>query len=313
MRRLVPLLLCLLLLSSCAARSPLSPVTAPEDVTIPAPQSPATTQETATLWFRFDQEPLLAPEERSLDLSPTKAYELTLLEALLAGPSASASELQGLFPQGTRVLATTRQGRTLFVTLSRQIMNRYPDETEGVDTAESRLRRLLAMQSIAATVTENCDVDTVIVLVEQSDAVTDSLRLKESYYLTGSDAPAAPLKRDESLLLTPTTTLSTILQCWQDRDFARLYRYVARTDAATGQQRPQEAEFIAQMEGLPHLTQWAVSGGSVSGDRATLSALMHCADGGTASETAGVFRLMRERGLWKIEYSQLSSRKEAAP
>ena len=102
---------------------------------------------------------LLAAERRTVSRLPNEPYETALLRLLLEGPSLDAPALRGLFPAGTRVISTSRQGEMLFVTLSYQLMNGYSDEPSNwrSDTAwaqEVPLRRRLAMQAIAATVTE---------------------------------------------------------------------------------------------------------------------------------------------------------------
>ncbi len=307
MRRALMLLLLCLLLTGCTAQLPVST----EDEAVPAPvaEEALIGQEAATLWFRFEQEPYLAPEMQVIATSPTEPYETSLLRALTAGPSASQTELGGLFPDGVQVMNTYRQGRRLFVTLTRHIMNPYPDERGGYGP-DATLRRELAMQGIAATVTENCDVDEVIILVEQSGQVTDSLRLRQQYYLTGEEGLAAPLKRDESLLLTPATALNTMLQCWSERDFARLYRYAA------WQNRPSEAEFVDRMASLPHLAVWAAQPGNVSADgrQATFAVDATLLDGGRMTHLSGaIFRLTRDRGLWRIPVNQLFGREEDMP
>ena len=320
------LLLSCLLLIGCVPHDPLADiVSASMDVTIPAPSDDQAIHDrsAATLWFRFGTEGLLAPETRMLELSPTAPYELTLLQALVGGPAASSLELQGLYPPGTRVVSTYRQGRLLFVTRSRQIMNNWADEPDGAVpdgewAGEIRLRRLLGMQAIAATITENCDVDQVVVLVAQGSELTGSMRLRESYYRTGApdSALAAPLTRNEALLLTPHTTLQLILQCWAERDWQRLYPFVARTDPADGAARPGYADFAAAMNALPHLTQSRFSGGSVTPDGLyaafTLEAEL-LQDGHAASLTGAVIRLYRERGIWRIGLSQLTDREVNTP
>ena len=327
MRRIL-LLMCLLpclLLCSCAARDPIADMASTAtDITVPAPDAAATLprERTATLWFRFGTEPLLAPETRELEVSPTAPFEQTLLQALTAGPAASSTELTALFPSGTRVLATHRQGRTLFVTLSRQIMNDFPDEpdnwaAQAAWAEEVPLRRRLAMQALAATATENCDVDQVVVLVEQTERGATSLRLLESYYRTGADASAlaAPLTREENALLTAQNTLRILLDCWQSQDWPRLYQWLARTDASTGAPRPGYEAFAAQMAALPALTAWEISGGSVSADGQSAVfavALTRLVDG-QALEAPATLRLHRERGIWRISLSQLTEREGDLP
>lgn len=320
MRRLLPLLLMCLMLCACS-RDPLSPMAdpAPADVPVPAVEDMPAEDHQAVLWFRFGAEPYLAAETRSIPLTQTQSYPLALLTALLEGPSASATELNEVFPQGTRVLSVTQSGKTMFVTLSRHILNGYADEpadwrSHPAWAAEVPLRRQLAMQSIVATLTENCPVDQVIILVEQSGAATDSLRLRTGYYtLDGDTSLADPLLRDESLLLTPARTAEVILQCWQEADWARLYLYVARTDPVTGAQRPSESDFAAAMSASPRLMQASAQGGSITGSSAIFTVSGAWLSGGAEQPFSGMtLRLVQEKGLWRVGISQLTGR-EALP
>lgn len=319
MRKLLPLLLCCLLLTGCT-RDPLAPManlsTAAE---IPAPvvaELPAS-RDQATLWFRFGEEPLLASEAREIAFSQTESYALSLLRALIEGPSAAATELGGLFPQGTQVISATQSGRVMFITLSRHIMNGYADEPANWRdqprwAAEVPLRRQLTMQSIAATLTENCAVDTVVILVEQTEPATDSLRLRQSYYtLDGDMTLAEPLIRDEDMLLSPVRTAEVILQCWQESDFTRLYRYIAHTDPGTGTARPDEAAFMEAMADESHLLHASVKGGSVSADGQTAMFTVSGAwlvDGAEQPFTGMTLRLTREKGVWRVGLTQLTGR-----
>ena len=270
MKKLIILLLALLL-TGCAAH-PLSGAVdpLPPDVEAPQPNAPdmLVSPDAVTLWFRYADEPLLAPETRVLAFSPDQPMEYTLVSALLAGPDIQSTELTGLFPAGTRLLSTVRQGRTLFVTLSRDIMDSYPDEPQLWQdnpywAAEMPLRRRLCMQSLIATVTENCDVDAVQVLLEQQGEVTDSLRLRQRYYLDAADEKqlADPLSRDDSLLLSPGTAMTTILTLWQQRDWPRLERYVA----ANG-----EGALADLLDTLPGLMDFTLSGPTLTSRAAPL-------------------------------------------
>lgn len=319
MRRalLMLLLLCALLMTACS-RDPVSNMAAGQPVAdLPSPVESALPQEErlAMLWFRFGSEPLLASEAREIAASPDDA--LMLLQTLLAGPGAASAELANPFPQGTRVLSVSQSGRIMFVTLSRHIMNGYADEPDNWQNdpwwaAEVPLRRQLAMQSIAATVTENCDADAVVILVEQAGEVTDSLRLRQHYYtLDGDMTLAAPLTRDESLLLTPARTAQVILQVWQESNWARLYLYTARTDPATGALRPDEDGFAQQMAQEKRLVRWHCEGGSISADGRTAVFTVSGAwlqDGAEQSFTGLPLKLTLEKGVWRIGLSQLAGR-----
>lgn len=316
MKRLLVLLMMLFLgLSGCTTLSdPLSEAAAPlSDMhsELPAPIAPQTlrSQETVTLYFRYLDEPYLAPESREISLAPDQTRETALLSALFAGPDVQSPELISVFPSGVKALSTVRQGRTLFVTLSASIMNPWPDEpadwqADPYWAQEAPLRRRLAMQSLIATITENCDVDTVQVLVEQSGYVTDSLRLRERFYLTTDDASllAEPLRRDDSLLLTPGNTLQVILTLWQTRDWTRLQRYLALNASA-------------DLTSLPHLTDFSFTGGAISpdGQTATFTLDATLRSGGTESAFTGrILRLRREAGLWRISPDQLTGWMEDA-
>lgn len=321
-RALLLLLLCGLMLTSCS-RDPVSHMAENQSGgSIPAPAASELPRkkELSTLWFRFGSEPFLAAEAREISTASPSDTAYALLQALLAGPGA-ASDLGALFPQGTRVIAVSQSGRIMFVTLSRHIMNGYADEPDNWRddprwAIEVPLRRTLAMQSIVATLTDNCDVDTVVILVEQTETVTDSLRLRQHYYtLDGDMTLAAPLLRDESLLLSPARTAQIILQAWQESDWARLYRYIARTDPATAALRPAEDEFIQQMAALPHLIRCTAEGGSLSADGRTAVFTLSGAwlVNGTEQPFTGLpFKLTLEKGIWRVGLSQLLGR-EALP
>ena len=312
------LLLCCLLLSGCT-RDPLAPIAAPSVNSIPAPVVSGLPEQSdlATLWFRYGAEPLLAPETRVITHSRAEGHALAIMQALIDGPGASSNGLDGLFPQGTQVISCTQSGDIMFVMLSKHIMNGYADEPaawrdDPYWAAEVPLRRELAMQSIAATLTENCTVDTVVILVEHSGS--DTLRLRQSYYMEDSDALAEPLTRNESLLLSPARTAEVILQCWQEGDFARLYHYVAAIDPAVGISRPEESEFLTLMADMPRLLHARAEGGSVSldGKTAVFTVSGVWLDEGNETPFNGmVLRLTREQGVWRISLSQL--RREALP
>ncbi len=315
---LLPLLLCCLLLAGCT-RDPLSPIAAPSANDIPSPVVTGLPEQSdlATLWFRYGTEPLLAPETRVITHSRAEGHALAILQALIAGPGATANGLGSLFPQGTQVISCTQSGNIMFVMLSKHIMNGYADEpaswrSDPYWAAEVPLRRELAMQSIAATLTENCSVDSVVILMEHSGS--DTLRLRQSYYMEDTDALAEPLYRDESLLLTPARTAEVILQCWQEGDFARLYRYVAATDPATGTACPEAGDFLALMTDMPRLLHARAEGGSVSMEGNTAVFTVSGAwleEGHELPFTGMVLRLTRKQGIWRVGLSQL--RREALP
>lgn len=311
--RLIGLLLGCLLLAGCAA-DPISSMSSPSETNLPAPvvENLPAAQDEVVLWFRYGQEGLLAPEYRVLDVARTESLAQPLINALLVGPSAASVELRGLFPQGTQLVSLSQTKGTIFVTLSNHILSPYPDEPAAWQAdpywaVEAPVRRKLAMQSIVATLTENCAADSVIILVAEDKASAGSLRLKESYYLNGREVVAPPLTRDESLLLTPLRTAEVILRCWQETDWVHLHRYLARTDPATGESRPDEGDLPALLSDLPRLVRFDVKGGSISGSQAMFTVSGAYLDGTAEVPFTGrILRLTYERGLWRMGLSQLT-------
>ena len=315
-KMLMLLLVCMFVLTGCTTTLSLNGSTATQvpgvQSRLPQAQAPSSLdgRETATLYFRYQDEPFLAPETRIITTSPSRAYETTLLTALLSGPGSHSTELTALFPAGTQVLSTVTQGRTLFVTLSREILSGYPDDA-SVTPQEQQLRRQLCMQSIVATITENCDIDQVQILVEQTGNATGSLRLQESYFMADpqSTALVGTMSRDESLLLSPGSTMELICHLWRSRDWQRLYQYIALRDPSTGVERVNYRDFVTAMENLPMLSAYEISGGSVTQDGTLATYSLSATTLKASRETTHqgcILRLCREGGIWRITLSQLT-------
>ena len=335
MKRLRLTLLLLLLMMTLTACTPsgnsmeaLSVTAAPQEDEIPRADGDdaAATDTSALIWYRYGDEPMLAAERRTVSRLPNEPYETALLRLLLEGPSLNAPALRGLFPAGTRVISTSRQGEMLFVTLSYQLMNGYSDEPSNwrSDTAwaqEVPLRRRLAMQAIAACVVLEILIpyltaSIIAVCVHEDLAVGIHSQLRQKYYTLNAadDALADPLRRDESLLLTASGTMRTILTCIQQRDIRRLYRYLALSDPDTGEARMEYEAFASKWTEYPALTAFDFSGGSASGTRAVFTVSgTRLADGVSQKFTGRSVHLMKTGGLWCISMSQLTAIVEETP
>ena len=269
----------------------------------------------ATVWFRFLNTPYLAPEDRAIVRTSGQSFETALLETLFSGPGTQHPELGGLFPEGVRVRSAVLQGRTLLVTVSAEFTGRLRDEP--VDWQENTawrvevpLRRRLAMQALVATVTENCDADEVLVLVEQPGDGTPQ-RLRQNWFEDDSedDVLARPQRRDDALLLTPMGTARVIAELYTVRDWERLYRFVSGADPAAGDSAGYRS-FVAAMEAGPDLVSAWCSGCNVTLDGQEATATVNLAwtgpDGTERRTDARVFRMQRENGVWKIGMDQLT-------
>lgn len=264
-----------------------------------------TDQVTVTLYFRYLEEPMLAGEQRVLTVPRDQSVELAIVRALVEGPSAGHSELKRLLPPTATVESVTSRDELLFVTFDAGLLTDDIPADWAQDAhwqSEAPIQRRLAMQSIAASLTERFPYTGIQILVHRADQVQTDLRLQNSYFLTGADGLSEPIPREEEALLTPHNTVVAILTAWQEHDLTRLYRYIA--DAG----RPPFATVAEAFAALPSLTQSVVSAGSVAADgqSAVVTVSLRTLRGGAQGATDGYpLLLTRENGVWKVDYARL--------
>ncbi len=261
----------------------------------------------ATLYFRYLDEPMLAGESRVLTVRRDQRPEQAIIEALIAGPSAGNADLRRLIPSDVEVESISSREQVLFVTLSHEFLEDGVPENWAENTAwkeEAPLLRKLITQSIAASVTESYPYTGVQLLVQRTGGAQESLRLSNEYYLDGSMGLSEPIARDEALLLTPLTTTKTILEDWAQKNFERMYKYM------TQEGKPSYSAFVEMLNEAPSAEIIAMSGGSVYADGQTavvtvyLRLLYQDAD---AKLISYPLQLIRENGIWKMEYARLSA------
>lgn len=314
---LLALLTLSLLLTSCASllpdpvRDAVGTLSPEEEAVFPAAQAPesAAARREVTLYFRYGDQPYLAPEIRTVTIAADQSLEMVLLQELSKGPGSRSTQLTAALPEGCGFIAAVSQERTLFVTLGSSILKGWTDEPADWTASaywqvEAPLRRQLCVQSIVATLTENCDYDQVQFLVEQTNVLRDSLRLRQSWFLDGADDTVLsdPIPRQEELLLSPGNTLRALLDAWKSRDAALLYGYLT--------QRPDLADCQQAVTDAPLLLSYAFSGGAVSPDGQTIHYTLRLCwqdTSGQSRETSGLaVRLTRVDGLWKLPWAQFT-------
>lgn len=311
-RRLALLALCVMLLGGCMSSPPDSLIRSePGDssslISADARQLSAQALD-AVLYYRYQSSAFLAPENRRIEIARNDTPEKALIQALLDGPSPTAAQLSPLFPQGTQVLAVSRQGDTLYITFNEALLARYPDEPADCSRepwrTEAPLRRQLCLDSLIATLTEAGLCAQAQVLVYRENAVSSSLRLQTGYLtLENDETPLQPLTRREETLLTAHNAALSLLTAWLTQDWEALYAYTQAEEA-----RPAAQTAYAAFDQAAVLTGFTVSPGAVSqaGDYAVLCAdITLRAQGEDAARTGYPLRLEREGGLWKISYARL--------
>lgn len=264
-------------------------------------------KQTYSLYFRLGSSAYLAAEEREVTVERNETLEAALIRQLLAGPSATRTALTPLFPKGTELIAVSRQGNLLFVTLNEAFLTGYSAEKAGLSGDKRmeaiRTERQLCLDSLTATLTDAGTCTTVQVLIHRTQQQGRSMRLEEDYlYQNGSTLPLEPLVRREESLYTPHNAAGHMLSLWMARDFEALKGCIA----ADG--RPGEKQLQETLESSPALTGFVLSGGQPAPDgrSAIVTADISFYQSENAWTRSGYpFRMQRENGVWKIRYDTL--------
>ena len=261
------------------------------------------------LYFRYQDSSYLATEARAVVVQRNESLEKAIVEALITGPL--NTELSPLFPVGTEVVNTSTQDGTLFVTLNEAFLGRYADEpgdaSTGIWKTEGPLRRQLCLDAMAATLTEAGLCERVQVLVTRDSGQQISMRLQAGYLNRGTDTTLLPqLVRNESVLLTPHNTAECILNAWLKQDWDTLSLFSVHA--------PGEQSMFEAFEAANALVRFDLSAGSVAydGQSAVLTAGLTLRGDTQDTEISGYpLRLIREEGLWKMDYPSLLSMMQA--
>lgn len=261
------------------------------------------------LYFRYQDSAFLATEPRMVVVQRNESLEKAIVQALISGPL--NTELSPLFPTGSEVLSTATQDGTLFVTMNEGFLGRYPDEPNDNSTGfwktEGPARRQLCLDALAATLTEAGLCSRVQVMVQHNSDQAVSMRLQAGF-LTRSGDPALlpPATRDENVLLTPHNTAECVMNAWLRQDWEALSQYCVHA--------PGEQSVFEAFEAAGVLVGYDLSSGSVAydGQSAVLTADLTLRGQAKDAEITGYpLRLIREEGLWKMEYQALLSMMQA--
>jgi len=269
-----------------------------------------------TLYYRFEDTNVLGAQRVVLDLRREETVAMRIVQHLVEGPDIAHGRLNGVFPQGTKVISVTGEDRTAFVTLSNDFLS-GPDgapadwEDLAVWQDEAALRRRLAVQSIVLSLTEDGRYQRVQLYVADND--DDIPRRIAMAWLdpsvTDPSLVLAASPRDERVMLTPNRALEMILGAWQSRDFAALYPLTAPQE---GKEMPTLSVFEAEMKEMDvSLLSYEFSQGTVSydGQMATLvlDAQIRSTQGGDAQIIRESVPLVRWADNWAIEIDTLRS------
>lgn len=255
------------------------------------------------LYFRFQDSSFLASEPRTVVVQRNESLEKAIVETMINGPL--NAQLTPLFPAGSEVVGTMTQDGTLFVTFNEAFLGRYPDEpgdaSSGLWKTEGLTRRQLCLDALAATLTETGLCDRVQVMVQHGSGQAASMRLQAGFLNRSGDTDLLPpIVRNEEALLTPHNTASALLDAWLKQDWEALSVFTAYA--------PGEQSVFEDFEAAGVLLQYGLSHGSVAydGQSAVLNADLTLRGDSREIEIQGYpLRLIREEGLWKMDYQAL--------
>lgn len=297
-----------------------APNDAPQSALVPINPNPSTGREQAmvTLYYRYRDEAVLAPDARLIAVPAGERAETAAIEELLRGPAADRTEMQAVFAQNTRLVSVTDSQDTLFVTLSKEMLDLPADVPEGwqeqpVWRETVNTRRRLALYAIVNTVTGMGLYSRVQILVDMGDGQGERVRRSQVGFAgePGDSQLLEPLGLKADLILTPKNTLLQAMRAAEAKDWERLYYYLSS-----------QADGNAQNYTLQEFINWGASwNGSLSfyqvhdelvaydGQTAlvTLDMRMTLKDGGMLEKTDVPMRLVQENGLWKVYYPSLQT------
>ena len=261
------------------------------------------------LYFRYQDSSFLATEPRTVVVQQNESLEKAIVQALISGPL--NTELSPLFPMGSEVVGTTTQDSTVFITMNEGFLGRYADEpgdaSAGFWKTEGPLRRQLCLDALAATLTEAGLCSRVQIMIQRNSDQAVSMRLQAGFLnRSGDSALLPPATRNESVLLTPHNTAECVLNAWLRQDWDTLSLYCVHA--------PGEQSLFEAFEAAGVLVGYDLSSGSVAydGQYSVLTVELTLRGQAKDAEITGYpLHLIREEGLWKMDYQALLSMMQA--
>ena len=270
-----------------------------------------------TLYYRMNNEMLLAPVLVQYGLPMNTSKEEQLIEALIAGPPGDKHELMGVIPQETRLVSIHSRDGYLEVTLSKEFLSvasDVPDNWQEIPSLSKAVyeQRRLATYSIINSITELGEYSRVLILIDLSgDGNGQRVNRSQFGLLYGEeDAPIEPLRRDPTLIISPAKACEKVFDAIiaQQIETAMQFLYF-------GEEGVPSAQSIADELYLSGISSYSLNpyGDTIlrlDGQRAVL-----CVDYASVSYSTGnrsehfayplVARLVDN--VWRIDYASLKN------
>lgn len=261
---------------------------------------------TATLYYRYLSENLLAGVEKEFHVTAENTLEEMVVQALIDGPQDNSYQYNALINPDTELVSVKEQSGHLSITLSSEFAERI-DEDIIADAA----RRRLAVQSIVNSVTSIGNYSRVLILIDENNTGNgERMTYAEAGWEEFGERTIEPMELDTTVILTPENVLDIVLSAIVEKDYGRMEYYLAGQDY-DGITRPGYEEFTGILDAKPSIVGFELTSPVVvSGDGnravATVSITYIDAAGKTAELTGLPIRMLRE-GVWKVSFRALEN------
>lgn len=261
-------------------------------------------QVSATLYYRYLSEDLLAGVEQEFQVTAEITLEEMVVQALIEGPQDTSYQYNAVINPDTELISVKEQSGYLSVTLSHEFVERM-DEDIIADAA----RRRLAVQSIVNSVISIGNYSRVLILIDDdNNGIGERMTYAEAGWEEKGDRTMEPMELDMSVLLTPENVLTIVMTALVEKDYSRMEYYLAGQDY-DGEIRPGYAEMMAAMEEKSSVVGFELSEPTVvSGDGKRAVAVMDVTYINQAGKTAEIVSLpirMLHEGVWKVSFRSL--------
>ncbi|MDD2648095.1 MAG: GerMN domain-containing protein [Eubacteriales bacterium] len=178
---------------------------------------------TVSLYYRYENLPLVAPQTRVITAAPDESLLLVIANELFSGPDAGHPELKPLFHSQTRAISVSESESTLTIIINDAAYIGLSDEpanwrSDNAWKNEILLRRRMALESLALTLTQFGKYSRIMVLVQSSSDSGDTERLTSRFFGDNFVKVLSPLTRTTEYLLSPERAAEIALEAIRQKD-----------------------------------------------------------------------------------------------
>lgn len=259
---------------------------------------------TATLYYRYLSENMLAGVEQEFHVTAENTLEEMVVQALIDGPQDSSYQYNALVNPNTELIAVKEQSGYLSVTLSGEFAERM-DEDINADAE----RRRLSVQSIVNSLISIGNYSRVLILVDDDgNGIGERMTYAEAGWEDKGERTMEPMELDASVILTPENVLKIVMTALVEKDYERMEYFLA-VQEYDGEMRPGYAEMSAALAEKASVVGFELSGPAVvSGDGKRAVALIsvtYINKAGKTAELTGLPIRMLHEGIWKVSFRAL--------